>query len=61
MTEREKRDKQLVLDNAYRQLKLTTIEEDSFLAVMSKRELKELRDEILDKILQLERELGIRQ
>jgi hypothetical protein len=61
MTEREKRDKQLVLNNAYLQLKLTTIEEDSFLAVMSKRELKELRDEILDKILQLERELGIRQ
>jgi hypothetical protein len=60
MTEREKRDKQLVLDNAYRQLHLTVIEEQTFLQIKSKRALEELRDEILDRILRVERELGIR-
>ena len=60
MTEREKRDKQLVLDNAYRQLHLTVIEEQTFLQVKSKRALEDLQDEILDRILRLERELGIR-
>ena len=60
MIEREKRDKQLVLDNAYRQLHLTVIEEQTFLQVKSKRDLEDLRDEILDRILRLERELGIR-
>ena len=60
MTERERKDKLLVLENAYRQIKLTLIDEESFLQVMSKRDLEKLRDEILDKIIQLEKELDFR-
>lgn len=60
MTEREKKDKLLVLQNAYRQIKLTIINEESFLLAMSKRELDELRNEILDKIVQLEIDLDLR-
>jgi hypothetical protein len=60
MTEKEKKDKLLVLQNAYRQIKLTITNEDSFLLAMSKRELEELRNEILDKIVQLEKELDFR-
>ena len=60
MTERERKDKLLVLENAYRQIKLTLIDGESFLQVMSKRDLEKLRDEILDKIIQLEKELDFR-
>ncbi len=60
MTEQEKKDKLLVLQNAYRQIQLTILNEDSFLLAMSKRELEELRNEILDKIIQLEKELDFR-
>ena len=60
MTEREKKDKLLVLQNAYRQIQLTILNEESFLLAMSKRELEELRNEILDKIIQLEKELDFR-
>ena len=60
MTEQEKKDKLLVLQNAYRQIQLTILNEDSFLLAMSKRELEELRNEILDKIIQLEKELNFR-
>lgn len=60
MTDQEKKDKLLVLQNAYRQIQLTVINEESFLLAMSKRELEELRNEILDKIIQLEKELNFR-
>ncbi len=60
MTERERRDKELVLRNAFRQIHLSVIEEDSFLRRMSMRQLFNLRDEILDKIIRLQRELGYR-
>ncbi len=60
MTEREKKDKLLVLQNAYRQIQLTILNEESFLLAMPKRELEELRNEILDKIIQLEKELDLR-
>lgn len=60
MTERERRDKELVLSNAFRQIHLTVIEEESFLRQMSVSRLFNLRDEILDKIIQLQKELGYR-
>jgi hypothetical protein len=60
MTERERRDKELVLRNAFRQIHLTVIEEESFLRQMSVSRLFNLRDEILDKIIQLQKELGYR-
>ncbi len=60
MTETEKKDKLLVLQNAYRQIQFNILNEESFLLAMSKRELEELRNEILDKIIQLEKELDLR-
>lgn len=60
MTEQERRDKELVLRNAFRQIHLTVIEEESFLRQMSVSRLFNLRDEILDKIIQLQKELGYR-
>lgn len=60
MTEREKRDKELVLRLAFQQLHLTVIEEESMLRKVSINRLFNLRDEILDKIIRLQKELGIR-
>ena len=60
MTERERRDKELVLRNAFLQIHLTVIEEESFLRRISMNQLFNLRDEILDNIIRLQKELGYR-
>lgn len=60
MTEREKRDKELVLRLAFQRLHLTVIDERNFLSIITITELYDLRDEILDKIIEIQRDLGIR-
>ena len=60
MTERERRDNELVLKNAFQQLHLTVIDEKDMLSFMTMIQLYELRDKILDKIILKQRELGHR-
>jgi hypothetical protein len=60
MTERERRDKELVLRLAFQQLHLTVIEEESMFRRVSMNQLYNLRDDILDKIIRLQKELGLR-
>ena len=60
MTERERRDNELVLKNAFQQLHLTVIDEKDMLSFMTMMQLYELRDKILDKIILKQRELGHR-
>lgn len=60
MTERERRDKELVLRLTFQRLHLTVIDEKNFLSIITITELYDLRDEILDKIIEIQRDLGIR-
>ena len=60
MTERERRDNELVLKNAFQQLHLTVIDEKEMLLYLNMVQLHELRDKILDKVILKQRELGHR-
>ena len=60
MTEREIRDKKLVLQRAFQRLHLTVIDEKEMLLFATMAQLYELRDEILDTIILTQRELGFR-
>jgi hypothetical protein len=60
MTERERRDKELLLRLTFQRLHLTVVDEKNFLSIITISELYSLRDEILDKIIQIQRDLGIR-
>ena len=60
MTERERRDKELVLRLTFQRLHLTVIDEKNMLSIITVKELYELRDEIFDRIIQTQRDLGIR-
>ena len=60
MTEREIRDKKLVLQLAFQRLHLTVIDEKEMLLFVTMAQLYELRDEILDTIILTQRDLGFR-
>ena len=58
----EKQRRQLLLRKAllFQQIHLTVVFEDSFLKEMSKRGLLEFQDNILDEIIFIDKQLGLR-